>query len=82
VTNDNERTSLACFQNDPDHLVYLSLETLLDGFSILVFTPTKNWAEKLAETISKEVFVLGAPPPPSKSTLINDVHTVTVLIQD
>jgi len=43
--------------------VYLSIETLLEGFSILVFTPTKNWAEKLAETISKEVFALGAPPP-------------------
>ena len=55
--------SLFFMQNDPDHLVYLSIETLLEGFSILVFTPTKNWAEKLAETISKEVFALGAPPP-------------------
>ncbi len=42
------------FQNDPDHLVYLSLETLLEGFSILVFTPTKNWFQSY-----KTFFVVG-----------------------
>ena len=47
--------------NDSDHLVSLSLEPVLNGHSVLIFCPTKNWCEKLAETISKEFFNLGKP---------------------
>ena len=47
--------------NDNDNLVYLSLETIINGHSVLIFCPTKNWCEKLAETISKEFFNLGKP---------------------
>jgi DNA polymerase theta len=51
------------FQNDSDHLIYLCLETILNGHSVLVFCPTKNWCEKLADTIAKEFFNLGRPSP-------------------
>ncbi len=39
--------------------MYLCLETVLAGHSILIFCPTKNWCEKLAETVAKEFFNLG-----------------------
>ena len=46
-------------QGDSDHLVYLCLETVLAGHSVLVFCPTKSWCEKLAETVAKEFFNIG-----------------------
>ena len=50
-------------QGDSDNLVYLCLETVLAGHSVLVFCPTKNWCEKLADTVAKEFFNLGKPNP-------------------
>eukprot|EP00094_Tigriopus_californicus_P010747 TCALIF_10365-PA protein Name:"Similar to POLQ DNA polymerase theta (Homo sapiens)" AED:0.03 eAED:0.03 QI:160/0.93/0.76/1/0.81/0.88/17/0/1134 len=50
-------------ENDSDHLVYLCLETILCGHSVLVFCPTKNWCEKLADTVAKAFFQLGRPNP-------------------
>lgn len=48
--------------NDIEHIVYLSLETILDGHSVLVFCPTKNWCEKMAQHVSNEFFNLGSNP--------------------
>ena len=48
-------------ENDADHLVYLCLETIMNGHSVLVFCPTKNWCEKLADAVAKEFFRLGKP---------------------
>ena len=48
-------------QSDSDHLICLSLETILDSHSILIFCPTKAWCEKLSETVAKEFFNLGNP---------------------
>lgn len=44
------------FKGDTDHVVPLCLETLNDGHSVLIFCPTKNWCEKLAETIAREFY--------------------------
>ncbi|CAH1799446.1 unnamed protein product, partial [Owenia fusiformis] len=44
------------FQKDEDHVVNLCLETIKEGHSVLVFCPTKNWCEKLAETIAREFY--------------------------
>ena len=47
--------------SDNDHLSYLSLETVVNGHSVLIFCPTKNWCEKVADTVAKEFFNLGKP---------------------
>ncbi|KAM6474903.1 DNA polymerase theta isoform 1-T1 [Liasis olivaceus] len=42
------------FKGDEDHVVTLCYETVQDGHSVLVFCPTKNWCEKLADIIARE----------------------------
>ena len=51
------------FKGDDDDVVPLCLETTRDGHSVLVFCPTKNWCEKLADTIARQFCGLcqGAP---------------------
>lgn len=49
-----EVTPWCQLQADDDHVVSLCLETVLDGHMVLVFCPTKNWCEKLAETVARE----------------------------
>uniref|UniRef100_A0A8C4VI48 DNA polymerase theta n=1 Tax=Gopherus evgoodei TaxID=1825980 RepID=A0A8C4VI48_9SAUR len=41
-------------QGDEDHVVSLCYETLRDGHSVLLFCPSKNWCEKLADIIARE----------------------------
>ncbi|XP_062599884.1 DNA polymerase theta-like, partial [Saccostrea cucullata] len=43
-------------KGDTDHVIPLCLETLGGGHSVLIFCPTKNWCEKLAETIAREFY--------------------------
>ncbi len=46
------------WQGDDDHIIQLCLETIQDGCSVLIFCPTKNWCEKLAETIAKQFYTM------------------------
>ncbi|KAL8202532.1 UNVERIFIED_CONTAM: hypothetical protein K2H54_016476, partial [Gekko kuhli] len=41
-------------KGDEDHVVSLCYETVQDGHSVLVFCPSKNWCEKLADIIARE----------------------------
>nr|XP_056704350.1 DNA polymerase theta [Euleptes europaea] len=43
-------------KGDEDHVVSLCYETVQDGHSVLVFCPSKNWCEKLADIIAREFF--------------------------
>ncbi|XP_053395972.1 DNA polymerase theta-like [Mercenaria mercenaria] len=45
-------------KGDEDHVVPLCIETIRDGHSILIFCPTKNWCEKLSETVARELYNL------------------------
>ncbi|XP_045135227.1 DNA polymerase theta-like [Portunus trituberculatus] len=46
-------------KGDRDHLMQLCLETVLEGFSVLVFCPSKAWCENLAEAVAKEFYDIG-----------------------
>ncbi|KAJ6658252.1 hypothetical protein lerEdw1_020524 [Lerista edwardsae] len=45
-------------KGDEDHVVSLCYETVQDGHSVLVFCPSKNWCEKLADIIAREFYNL------------------------
>uniref|UniRef100_A0A8C5IXI9 DNA polymerase theta n=1 Tax=Junco hyemalis TaxID=40217 RepID=A0A8C5IXI9_JUNHY len=43
-------------KGDEDHIVSLCYETVCGGHSVLLFCPSKNWCEKLADIIAKEFY--------------------------
>lgn len=45
-------------KGDDDHIVSLCYETVQDGCSVLLFCPSKNWCEKLADSIAREFYNL------------------------
>lgn len=45
-------------QGDEDHIVSLCYETVCGGHSVLLFCPSKNWCEKLADIIAREFYSL------------------------
>lgn len=45
-------------KGDDDHIVSLCYETVKDGCSVLLFCPSKNWCEKLADSIAREFYNL------------------------
>ncbi|XP_018911149.2 DNA polymerase theta isoform X3 [Bemisia tabaci] len=65
ITTDNLRTvRKVCPQieikNDSGDVIWLCLETILSGHSILIFCQTKNWCETLASQISAEFMRIGS----------------------
>ncbi|XP_027749930.1 DNA polymerase theta isoform X1 [Empidonax traillii] len=45
-------------KGDEDHVVSLCYETVCGGHSVLLFCPSKNWCEKLADIIAREFYGL------------------------
>ncbi|KAM6940638.1 DNA polymerase theta [Xenentodon cancila] len=45
-------------KGDDDHIVSLCYETVREGHSVLLFCPSKNWCEKLADTVAREFYNL------------------------
>ncbi|KAI3353239.1 hypothetical protein L3Q82_019782, partial [Scortum barcoo] len=45
-------------KGDDDHIVSLCYETAREGRSVLLFCPSKNWCEKLADSIAREFYNL------------------------
>ncbi|XP_066555489.1 DNA polymerase theta [Amia ocellicauda] len=45
-------------KGDADHIVSLCFETVQGGHSVLLFCPSKNWCEKLADSIAREFYNL------------------------
>ncbi|XP_070840346.1 DNA polymerase theta [Chaetodon trifascialis] len=43
-------------KGDDDHIVSLCYETVSEGHSVLLFCPSKNWCEKLADSIAREFY--------------------------
>ncbi|KAK3917923.1 DNA polymerase theta [Frankliniella fusca] len=46
-------------KNDTEGIVYLCLETITNGHSVLIFCPTKAWCESLAQTVACEFRTVG-----------------------
>jgi DNA polymerase theta len=44
--------------SDDGDIVPLCLETVSVGCSVLIFCPTKNWCEKLADSVAREFYRL------------------------
>uniref|UniRef100_A0A3P9AD23 DNA polymerase theta n=1 Tax=Esox lucius TaxID=8010 RepID=A0A3P9AD23_ESOLU len=49
---------LITVKGDEDHVVSLCYETVSEGRSVLLFCPSKNWCEKLADSIAREFYNL------------------------
>ncbi|XP_003248103.1 DNA polymerase theta isoform X1 [Acyrthosiphon pisum] len=58
-------------KNDPDDVKYLCIDTILQGYSILIFCFTKKWCESLALEIASEIKHLGGD---NKSKVGNDLR--------
>ncbi|XP_075216814.1 DNA polymerase theta [Lycorma delicatula] len=46
-------------KDDPGDVIALCLQTILDGHSVLVFCPTKNWCESLSQQIAADIRRIG-----------------------
>ena len=56
--------------SDDGDIIPLCLETISAGCSVLIFCPTKNWCEKLADSIAREFYhLLHELQPPEKGLL-------------
>ncbi|KAL7729135.1 hypothetical protein ACLKA6_009605 [Drosophila palustris] len=55
ITRMSEVPSLA---NDSDHVAQLCIETLLEGCSVVVFCPSKDWCENLAVQLATAMHAL------------------------
>uniref|UniRef100_A0A8C7EC43 DNA polymerase theta n=1 Tax=Nothoprocta perdicaria TaxID=30464 RepID=A0A8C7EC43_NOTPE len=60
-------------KGDEDHVVSLCYETVCDGHSVLLFCPSKNWCEKLADVIAREFYNLQQAESKKKQEGINDL---------
>nr|XP_036224574.1 DNA polymerase theta isoform X3 [Bactrocera oleae] len=50
-----EEYPLPQIQNDNDHVAHLCIETLLEGCSVIVFCPSKDWCENLATQLASAI---------------------------
>ncbi|XP_059677103.1 DNA polymerase theta [Gavia stellata] len=60
-------------KGDEDHVVSLCYETVCDGHSVLLFCPSKNWCEKLADIIAREFYSLQQAESSAKNSGLSPV---------
>ncbi|KAB7507939.1 hypothetical protein Anas_07401 [Armadillidium nasatum] len=46
-------------KDDGEHLIQLCLETVLEGYSVLIFCPAKAWCEKVSLNIASSFYSIG-----------------------
>ncbi|KZC14173.1 DNA polymerase theta [Dufourea novaeangliae] len=63
---------------DSDDILHLCIETISDGHSVLIFCPTKNWCEKLAEQVAAAFFKLGRENTPLGETLRQQLDSTLI----
>ncbi|XP_063250098.1 DNA polymerase theta [Prinia subflava] len=60
-------------KGDEDHIVSLCYETVCGGHSVLLFCPSKNWCEKLADIIAREFYSLQQTESSAKNSALGPV---------
>ncbi|XP_068038023.1 DNA polymerase theta isoform X3 [Anomalospiza imberbis] len=60
-------------KGDEDHIVSLCYETVCGGHSVLLFCPSKNWCEKLADIIAREFYSLQQTESSAKNSALAPV---------
>ncbi|KAM7064790.1 DNA polymerase theta isoform 4-T5 [Acridotheres tristis] len=60
-------------KGDEDHIVSLCYETVCGGHSVLLFCPSKNWCEKLADIIAREFYSLQQTESSTKNSALAPV---------
>ncbi|KAM9565459.1 DNA polymerase theta isoform 2-T2 [Guaruba guarouba] len=60
-------------KGDEDRVVSLCYETVCGGHSVLLFCPSKNWCEKLADIIAREFYSLQQAESSGKSSTLAPV---------
>ncbi|XP_041319851.1 DNA polymerase theta [Pyrgilauda ruficollis] len=60
-------------KGDEDHIVSLCYETVCGGHSVLLFCPSKNWCENLADIIAREFYGLQQTESSAKNSAIAPV---------
>ncbi|KAM6290845.1 DNA polymerase theta isoform 1-T2 [Porphyrio hochstetteri] len=60
-------------KGDEDHVVSLCYETVCDGHSVLLFCPSKNWCEKLADSIAREFYSLQRAESSAKNSALSPI---------
>ncbi|XP_044010406.1 DNA polymerase theta [Aphidius gifuensis] len=65
--------------NDSDNIIQLCLETILEGHSVLIFCPTKNWTESLAQQLSSVISQLGRQNNELGIALRKQLNTETIM---
>ncbi|XP_034663462.1 DNA polymerase theta isoform X1 [Drosophila subobscura] len=51
----SKESLVPCLSNDPDHVAQLCIETLLEGCSVIVFCPSRDWCESLAVQLATAI---------------------------
>ena len=59
--------------NDEDDILKLCEKTIINGHSVLIFCPTKQWCENLAASIASAPFIHTATPLPTRRYILDGV---------
>lgn len=64
---------------DTDNVLQLCLDTIKDSCSVLIFCPTKNWCENLAQQLSLAFFQIGNSQTPLGKILRSQINSDLIL---
>lgn len=59
---------------DEDQIVALCLETICEGFSVLIFCPSKAGCEKLADSIAREFYKLNESSVKTSTSIVENLN--------
>lgn len=61
-------------ENDQDNIAQLCIETIVNKGAVIVFCPSKDWCEKLAEHVAKNIYKLGKSQTPIGEKIRKEIN--------